>query len=242
MQSKKMLIGLLIFALVASLGGSLRRWVRLRAPAGGAETKKRVILTHFDPFGGASANASKSAARAAEVLLGSEFEVHVLELPTVYDVATTRALEAIGRIERESGRATAAVISVGEGGCDLRLETQAHNRDSTPGLADNAGAIRNLRPIEADGPQQVAMPFPVKETLGSLGLSEQEALLTRLSDDPGAFVCNNTAYRMARYFSKPDAGGLYTFIHVPNHRCDSPELNTELSASVIAKVVRRALR
>lgn len=242
MWSNKMLLGILIMALVLGAGGYLRRTLGLRAPAGGAEPRKLVILTHFDPFGGASANASKAAAHAAAGLLKSEFEVRVLELPTIYDVATEKALEAVGRIEKEAGRATAAVVSVGEGGCDLRLETQAHNRDSTPGLADNGGTIRDRRKIEGDGPAQVAMPFPVKDTLASLELSDQEALLTRLSDDPGAFVCNNTAYRMARYFSNPEVEALYTFVHVPNHRCEQPDLNTDLSASVIAKLVRGALK
>jgi pyrrolidone-carboxylate peptidase len=109
-------------------------------------------------------------------------------------------------------------------------------------LADNRGVIRDRSKIEKDGPEEVSMPFPVKSTLGSLELSQEEAGLTRLSDDPGAFVCNNTAYRMARHFSKPELQALYTFIHVPNHRCEDPELNTEISGSVIAKVIRQTLK
>lgn len=231
-------------ALAMGAGGFVRRFfgLGLRAPAGSAEPKPLVILTHFDPFGGASSNASKAAAHAAAGLLKVEFEVRVLELPTIYDVATARALEGIRRIEKETGRISGAVVSVGEGGCDVRLETQAHNRDSTPGLADNGGSIRERRKIEADGPEQVLMPFPVKATFGALDLSQKESELTRLSEDPGAFVCNNTAYRMALHFSNPELGSLYTFIHVPNHRCEEPDLNTELSASVIAKVVRQALK
>ena len=34
---------------------------------------------------------------------------------------------------------------------------------------------------------------------------------------------------------------LFTFIHVPNHRCEEREANTRLSSSVISRMIREAV-
>ncbi|MBU6376722.1 MAG: hypothetical protein KGQ59_12040 [Bdellovibrionales bacterium] len=210
------------------------------------QPRKSILITHFDPFGGAPENASKDAAQIAASLLPSEYDVKVLELPTVYDLAATVALETAKAIQASSE--LSAVISVGEGSCEIKLETLGRNRDYAPGFPDNAGITRgeqgkpDLVKIDEVGPLAVAMPFPVRRAFHRIRWSTEESALLSLSDDAGAFVCNNTAYRLARHFSQPGISIPFTFVHVPNHGCPERQKNAKISGSVIAKLIREALQ
>ncbi|MEN9723309.1 MAG: pyrrolidone-carboxylate peptidase [Pseudomonadota bacterium] len=202
----------------------------------------KILITHFDPFGGALENASKKVAhRVAELLQGS-FEVVVCELPTEYDRASQVARSCWQQAHQSPGGEVSLVLSLGEARCRVKFETMAHNRDDTPELADNAGVIRQTTPIDPEGPASVSMPFPWNEVLSQLQLTQEEQSIVEVSTDPGAFVCNNTAYRLARFFSSsastlPHRRTPYTFIHVPNHRCEDANRLHELSASTIQKLI-----
>ncbi|NDD91418.1 hypothetical protein EBZ37_04970 [bacterium] len=229
--------GVALAALVLTL------WSASMASAEKPQPRKTILITHFDPFGGAPDNASKDAAEVAASLLSSEYDVKVLELPTVYDLAASVVLQKAQALEE-----LAAVVSVGEGSCEIKLETLGRNRDHAPGFPDNAGIARGepgepeKLKIEEQGPLSVKMPFPVRRAFHRIRWSAEESAMLSLSEDAGAFVCNNTAYRLARHFSQPGSSTPFTFVHVPNHGCPERKKNARISGSVIAKLLREALQ
>jgi pyroglutamyl-peptidase len=153
-------------------------------------------------------------------------------LPVEYDRAARVALECIG--ERTPG----LVLSLGAGGCEVDFETRGRNRDNT-WAADNAGVLRNRNTeIVAGGPEYLALNAPMTEIFRH---SPRQGSLGRLSDDAGAYVCNNTAYRLAREFTKPDSKTKYGFVHVPPTTCSARVADPETIAETIFAGVRGAM-
>jgi pyrrolidone-carboxylate peptidase len=71
--------------------------------------------------------------------------------------------------------------------------------------------------------------------------SPRPGSLGRLSDDAGAYVCNNTAYWLATEFSKPGSATRYGFIHVPPTNCAPTTADPESLAETIFVGVRGAM-
>src|SRR4051812_45623816 len=148
------------------------------------------MLTGFEPFDGRAKNNSweiASAVAAAKRELGNDVVVSTCLIPVVYDSAA-HAAESCFAAEAVKPD---VVISLGEAGCQLRMETAAHNVDDTPGFPDNAGNIRTSSPIEPGGPAHVGFNLPVPEMYCALSSAKKKD--TEVSATPGGFVCNNTA-------------------------------------------------
>ena len=173
----------------------------------------RILVSAFEPFAGRQENRSRVVLEElARALEGTDIEVIPCILPVVYDRATEVLQDCLGR----SGPVD-FVLGLGEGGCALTLETAAQNRDDTPGLADNAGQIRRGTPILRGTPDSLGLYFPVERLYCGLPNDFRERV--ELSRSPGAFVCNNTAYRMAHTLGEDLP---FTFIHVPPASCAQP--------------------
>jgi pyroglutamyl-peptidase len=192
----------------------------------------RILVTSFDPFGLSSKNNSQPIAKRVAQLaavLGEGVQVDVCNLPVVFDNAAIAAHECVDQHHPN------AVISLGEGGCDLQIETSATNWDASM-LPDNAGQSRAGRAILEGGPHQVAFEFPVQAMFCAVDADKPPVTI---STHAGAFVCNNTAYHLSQDLS---ARGIpFTFIHVPHSRCSSPQKDVEKNAQVIAKMLHSAI-
>lgn len=191
----------------------------------------RIVLTSFDPFGLSSKNNSQPIAKRVAQLtsvIGENVQIDICNLPVVYDQAALVAEECIAK------HAPNAVISLGEGGCDLRIETAASNWDSAS-LPDNAGVVRSGTYILRTGPRRSAFQFPVQAMFCAVDAFPAPV---EVSADPGYFVCNNTAYHLSQDLSAQ--GTPFTFIHVPHSRCSSSERDVEKNAQLIAKMLRGA--
>lgn len=173
----------------------------------------RILVSAFDPFAGRQENRSRVVLEElARALEGTTIEVMPCVLPVVYD----RAAEALQDCLARSGPVD-FVLGLGEGGCALTLETAAQNLDDTPGMADNAGQIRRDSPILRDAPSALGFYFPVERLY--CGLPSEVRDRVELSRSPGAFVCNNTAYRMTHALGEDLP---FAFIHVPPAHCARP--------------------
>ncbi len=165
-----------------------------------------VLVTAFEPFGGARINASAQLASA----LGERdvrFDVHIL--PVVAGSAENRA-KSVFLARPDSYR---WVVSLGEAGPEpeVRLEWIAVNWDDFR-IPDNAGQTIPGARIIADGPAGLFSTFDLPGVAQTLeGLT---AVPVRLSLSAGNFLCNRLAYSLLNEaWSVP-----YTFIHVPNLR------------------------
>lgn len=200
--------------------------------------RKKVLITYFEPFDGATVNASEAIAKKVALANGLGADVELCRLPVVYDQGSSEAKKCF----EKSDPKPEYVISLGEAGCSVRFETAAHNRDSNPDLPDNSGEIRAEKIIEVNGPTSISMTFPIDEILCGSELNETELKQVTLSATPGGFVCNNTAYSLARYFEKAAPSTRYGFVHIPSHECSTPDsASPDVSAEILKKYIKNAI-
>lgn len=168
-----------------------------------------VLLTGFDPFGGASVNPSWQAVQAlhGEHLL--DHAVVAAQLPTVFG-ESLRCLTALLDEHRP-----ALVICVGQAGGRgaISLERVAINVDDAP-IADNAGGQPIDTPVRPGAPAAYFTGLPIKAMLAELRAA---GIAAEVSQTAGTFVCNHVFYGLMRTLAtrrtlRHTRGG---FVHVP---------------------------
>jgi len=168
-----------------------------------------VLLTGFDPFGGANVNPSWQAVRALHGRQILRRRIAAVQLPTVFGDAL-RVLDTwLDQLRPE------LVVCVGQAGgrAAISLERVAINVDDAP-LCDNAGAQPVDRPVVSSGPAAYFSTLPIKAMHAAL---QAEGLPVEVSQTAGTFVCNHVFYGlMHRLNAHPGLhhtrGG---FVHVP---------------------------
>lgn len=197
--------------------------------------KRRVLVTAFEPFDGRPENNSTRIANAmkAHPELFAGVEVVTCILPVVYDEGANAALKCLDAMEPKPDM----MVSLGEVGCKMQLETNAFNKDDVPGSPDNAGNIRSDRTIVEGGPDKLGFTFPGQAMYCALSKEDREHVQPSTSMN---YVCNNTAYRLGTAMRQ--AGIPYGFIHVPTAAsyCE-PDNDPLMNAKLIAKMLGAAL-
>ena len=179
---------------------------------------KRILITAFEPFGGKSRNASSETLR----LLPDEIaglEVRKLLLPVVFGKAAEKALE----------QEADAVFLLGEAGgrSEVTPEKRAKNiRDAR--IPDNEGNQPNNRPVLPGGAEEYRTAVPVERIVAQM---RREGYRIAVSEDAGAFVCNDTFYLVGTGSRVP-----VVFIHCPAE----PERAREF-AGAVARFIGLAL-
>lgn len=192
----------------------------------------KLLLTSFDPFGGSAKNNTQAiVAELVKQGLGKSVSISTCNLPVVYDQAAKVAEDCIAREKPD------VVVSFGEAGCSLRIETAATNLDDSPGFPDNAGQIRSGTEIVLTAPNRIGFSFPVDQMFCAVSPQIEDALEVSIS--PGAFVCNNTAFHLSTDLT--GKGIPFTFIHVPNSRCEDAQANPEKNAAVLIPMLKAAV-
>lgn len=187
-----------------------------------------LLLTSFDPFGGSGKNNTQEIIATLAKLapeIGSNVIIKTCNLPVIYDTAAKSATACIASYHPD------AVISFGEGYCSLQIESAATNWDSAYNYPDNAGQIRNGSRIRNNGPDRSGFLFPVE----TLFCHFDNSVPFTVSRDPGAFVCNNTAYHLSLDLKAQQIP--YTFIHVPHSRCAMGG-DVKTNVGVLVKMLR----
>ena len=195
--------------------------------------KQTVLFTTFDPFGGSPTNNTQAIGallRAHPDWIGPGTSVTICNLPVVYGEAPKQALDCIAREKPD------LVVSLGEAGCSLQVESAANNSDDTPGFPDNAGVVREAQPIVPGGPARLGFAFPVEAMMCAIDPDGLSGVIASIS--PGNFVCNNLAYSLAYQLGPKNLP--FTFIHVPNSRCAPSDADPEANARRIAQAVAAA--
>lgn len=165
----------------------------------------KVLVTGFEPFGGATLNPSQLLVErlAKESLPG--VELHTLILPVEFDKSASNLLAAIKSINPE------VVISFGqaEGRSAITPERIAINLDDAR-IADNGGDQRQNQPILKTGADGYFSTLPVEKMVSEL---TQTGVQSALSLSAGSFVCNHIFYLMQHELreTKIKSG----FVHLP---------------------------
>lgn len=197
--------------------------------------RRRVMLTAFEPFGGREQNGSQLVAeRLASQHNDADVEYVTCIVPVEYDKAAARAKECYEQMNPKPD----VVISTGEGGCDIRVETKAMNYDDTPRLADNAGVERAGAAIDINTTPFEFLTLPVQDMVCAVD-DVKVGPPVNTSTWAGYYVCNNTAYHMARHL-KPQ-GVPFGFIHLPvPSTCEKTSF--EDTATVLNQMIRAGVR
>ena len=166
----------------------------------------KILLTAFDPFGGASVNpAWEAVSRVREELPG--VMLRKLMVPTVF--ARSGALVN----QTANGWGADAVICVGQAGgrFEITPERVAINLDDAS-VPDNAGDQPVDRPITPGGASAYFSTLPNKEIVAAL---RKAGIPSSLSNSAGTYVCNHLLYQVLEENALRHPGRLGGFLHLP---------------------------
>lgn len=165
---------------------------------------KKLLITGFDPFGGESVNPSWEAVKLLPDQIGA-YEIHKLQIPTVFGLAPKTVLEKAAEIQPD------VIISVGQAGTRAAVTPERigiNVRDAR--IADNAGISPKDEPIVPGGPDGLFSTLPVKAMIAAI---QAAGLPGAVSNTAGTFVCNDVLYSLLHHYA-----GTHVrcgFIHVP---------------------------
>jgi pyroglutamyl-peptidase len=165
---------------------------------------KHLIITGFDPFGGEAINPAWEAVKLLPDTL-SGYRLTRMEIPTVFGKAAQTVLAAA-----EADPAN-VILCVGQAGgrAAVTPERIAINLNDAR-IPDNEGNQPVEAAIDPDGPDGIFSTLPVSamaQAIRDAGLPGQVSL------SAGAFVCNDTLYRLLRHFE--GSSTRVGFVHVP---------------------------
>lgn len=165
---------------------------------------KKLLITGFDPFDGASVNPSWEAVKLLPERIG-EYELYKLQIPTIFGVAPRAVLEKAAEICPD------VIISVGQAGGRKAVTPERvgiNVRDAR--IADNAGCVPTDEPIAADGHDAYFSTLPVKAMIAAIC---DAGLPGAISNTAGTFVCNDVLYSLLHHYAGTNVR--CGFIHVP---------------------------
>lgn len=165
---------------------------------------KKLLITGFDPFDGASVNPSWEAVKLLPDRIG-EYELYKLQIPTIFAVAPRTVLEKAAEIRPD------VIISVGQAGGRKAVTPERvgiNVRDAR--IADNAGTVLSDEPIVTNGPDAYFSTLPVKAMIAAIN---DAGLPGAISNSAGTFVCNDVLYSLLHHYAGTQVR--CGFIHVP---------------------------
>lgn len=190
--------------------------------------KRKLLITGFDAFGKSSINPSWEAVKLLPDVI-ADFEVHKLEIPTVFGLATEKVLEIANEIEPD------VILCVGQaGGRDaVTPERIAVNiRDAK--IPDNTGRQPVGEFVAKDGPAAYFATVPVMAMAKAI---RDSRIPGAVSNSAGAFVCNDTLYGLLHNYA--GTAVKVGFIHVPwLPEQGSPSLPLDRTAAALEAAIR----
>lgn len=165
---------------------------------------KKLLITGFDPFGGAHINPSWEAVRQLPDEIG-DFVLYKLEIPTVFGKAAETVLSVAKDLSPD------VILCIGQAGgrTSVTPERIAVNiRDAK--IPDNAGRQPNGERIAKNGPAAYFSTLCPEIMCDSIRNAGMEATV---SNSAGAFVCNDTLYSLLHHYA--DTPVRVGFIHIP---------------------------
>lgn len=160
----------------------------------------RILLTAFEPFGGAKTNITQSVLSLLPNSI-ADWAIEKVCLPVSFKRAPIVLREAIATYSPD------LVIMLGQcpTGENIRLERFAINMmDSTK--ADNDGYTPNEETIYADQPLALQTPLPIKELVR---FCTDHVQPVQVSNSAGLYVCNRAYYEALHLQQQA------LFIHIP---------------------------
>lgn len=179
---------------------------------------RSILITGFEPFGATTGHVAQFTNNSEEVanLMRRSFakylpniHLEVCILPIEYDWAAVVLQSCLNKMKIPADR----ILSLGELNTPfIRVEKFAHNLDNEPRGADAKGVVRQNQTIAPGAPMEIALTgFPISDMLSRVAAADRPHI--QPSQEMQAYVCNNTAYRVALAL---DGRIPFLFMHVPD--------------------------
>ena len=165
---------------------------------------KKLLITGFDPFGGASINPSWEAVKLLPDQIG-DWRLTKLEIPTVYGLAAQVVLDAAKELNPD------AILCIGQaGGRDaVTPETYGVNLRHAR-ISDNAGNKPLAMPIVQGASASYLATVPLHDMGRAV---HAQGIECRASYSAGRFVCNDLLYTLLHHYHGTNTK--VGFIHIP---------------------------
>ena len=166
---------------------------------------KKVLITGFEPFGGASINPALEAVKALD---GLELEGGVI---VTCQVPVTRYESIRAIVDAIETHQPSIVITVGQaaGRASMSPERIAINMDDFR-IPDNGGNQPIDLAIDEDGPAAYFTSLPIKAITKAM---QDRGIPCQVSNTAGTFVCNHVFYGIQHFLRDTDIA--HGFIHIP---------------------------
>lgn len=208
---------------------------------------KAVLLTGFEPFGGAQVNPSWLAVKRLHGRVIRGHRIVAGRLPVVF----ARSLPALQWQLKKVKPALVICVGLADGRTEITPERVAVNLDHAR-IADNAGRKPADKRIVPGGPTAYWSTLPVKAIVRAL---RKRGIPARVSRSAGTYVCNHVFYGLMHELVRSGNRVRGGFIHVPllppqaTHRRGSgraksgtPGMPLERMVEALAVAVRESLR
>ena len=165
---------------------------------------KKLLITGFDPFGGASVNPAREAVMALPEVVG-DYALTKLEIPTVFGLAAETVLRAAEALCPD------VILCVGQAGgrAAITPEVVAINlREAS--IPDNLGYTPQNQPVVAHAPAAYFSTLPVRAMAEGV---KAAGIPCSLSYSAGVFVCNDLLYTLLHHYEGTDTR--VGFVHIP---------------------------
>jgi pyroglutamyl-peptidase len=199
--------------------------------------KPCVLVTGFDPFGGAQVNPSWTAVSLLHGRMLGEHHLVSAQLPTEFG----RSLRVLHRLLEEHRPDLVLCTGQAGGRGAVSLERVAINVNDAR-IPDNTGAQPIDTPVIPGGPDAYFTRLPIKAMLAAL---LEEGIRAEVSQTAGTFVCNHVFYGLMHLLhTEPDHAGVRGgMVHVPwLPQQGQPSMNAEVIARGLEVAIACALR
>ena len=165
---------------------------------------KKLLITGFDPFGGADRNPSREAVMALPDVIG-DCTIIKLEIPTVFGLAAETVLRAAAELCPD------VILCVGQAGgrASITPEVVAINLQEAT-IPDNHGNRPRNLPIVENAPAAYFSTLPVRDMVEAV---KAAGIPCALSYSAGVFVCNDLLYTLLHRYDGTDVR--VGFVHIP---------------------------
>lgn len=190
---------------------------------------KKVLITGFEPFGGASINPALEAVKKLENATLNGGEIVICDVPVTRYEAIDSVIAAIEKHQPDY------VITVGQAGgrAAITPERVAINIDDFR-IPDNGGHQPIDEPVVVDGPDAYFTTLPIKAITRTL---QENGIPCQVSNTAGTFVCNHLFYGVQHYLRDKNIG--HGFVHIPLlPEQDTAGNQATMSLDVIAEGLR----